>query len=664
MPVQTVGRYEITGELGRGAMGVVYKAQDPTIGRTVALKTMRLDVHGLETDDILRRFKNEARAAGLLNHPNIVTIYDAAEQDGMFYIAMEFIEGTTLQALLAEKRVLSLEETIQISRQICKGLDYAHSNGIVHRDIKPANIMMTSDGTVKIMDFGIAKAGGGMTSTGQVLGTPNYMSPEQVKGKLLDGRSDLFSFGVVLYEMVTGEKPFVGQNITTIIYKIVHENPIAPRDLDVTIHPGLSTVVARTLSKSPDDRYQTGADLIKDLENYKSVGSNLSPTAVMATSAVNLGDATQLYSHPGMGDADAAAAGAARANAATGSQPAMPVVHRKRGMMAVVLTSVLLVAAAVGGYLFYLYRTTQKMQEADRVLEQKISQQQREQAAATAALKSAETRPPETATTSTSPSDPESKPQPQKAADSPNKSAQNQGELRFDSQPPGAKVQVDGWTEPTWATPFRASNLGVGMHTVVFSKPGYMREERTVTVATGKSIAVSVQLSPAVSKLEVSSTPAGATIEVDGKDTGKISPAEILVEKGEHTIVLRKPGFSDVATTQTLAEGQTLNFSPVLLQPATQMSQTNRQGFWKKIFGGSDAVPEGKGLVHIHTVPEGATIQVGAQVAPHRTNVVWPVDPGTYDLVLRMDGYKPVHRTVRVQKGREVFVDEILEKQR
>ncbi|HLJ28434.1 MAG TPA: protein kinase [Candidatus Angelobacter sp.] len=660
MPVQTVGRYEITGELGRGAMGVVYKAQDPTIGRTVALKTMRLDVHGLETDDVLRRFKNEARAAGLLNHPNIVTIYDAAEQDGMFYIAMEFIEGTTLQALLAEKRVLPLEETIQISRQICKGLDYAHSNGIVHRDIKPANIMMTSDGTVKIMDFGIAKAGGGMTSTGQVLGTPNYMSPEQVKGKLLDGRSDLFSFGVVLYEMVTGEKPFVGQNITTIIYKIVHENPIAPRDLDVTIHPGLSTVVARTLSKSPDDRYQTGADLIKDLENYKSVGSNLSPTAVMATSAVNLGDATQLYSHPGMGDA--AAAGPARANAATGSQPAMPVVHRKRGVMAVVLTSVLLVAAAVGAYLFYLYRTTQKMQEADRVLEQKISQQQREQAAATAALKSAETRPSETATTGTPPSDPESKPQ--KAADSPNKSAQNQGELRFDSQPPGAKVQVDGWTEPTWATPFRASNLGAGMHTVVFSKPGYMREERTVTVATGKSIAVSVQLSPAVSKLEVSSTPPGASIEVDGKDTGKISPAEILVEKGEHTIVLRKPGFSDVSTTQTLSEGQTLNFSPVLLQPATQMSQTNRQGFWKKIFGGSDAVPEGKGLVHIHTVPEGATIQVGAQVAPHRTNVVWPVDPGTYDLVLRMDGYKPVHRTVRVQKGREVFVDEILEKQR
>src|SRR5499427_1187695 len=283
MSIQTVGRYEITGELGRGAMGVVYKAMDPTIGRTVALKTMRLDVHGLDSQEMVRRFQNEARAAGVLNHPNIVTIYDAGEHEGIFYIAMEFIEGTTLHELLAEKRVLPTEEVVQLARQICRGLDYAHSNGIVHRDVKPANIMITADGTAKIMDFGIAKAGGGMTSTGQVLGTPNYMSPEQVKGKVLDGRSDLFSFGVVLYEMVTGEKPFAGQNVTTIIYKIVHENPIPPRDLDVTIHPGMSMVVTKALAKLPDDRYQSGADLSKDLENYKAVGSSLSPTTVLPT---------------------------------------------------------------------------------------------------------------------------------------------------------------------------------------------------------------------------------------------------------------------------------------------------------------------------------------------------------------------------------------------
>ena len=653
MSIQTVGRYEIIGELGRGAMGVVYKAQDPTIGRTVALKTMRLDVHGLENDDVLRRFKNEARAAGVLNHPNIVTIYDAGEQDGMFYIAMEFIEGTTLHAMLAEKRVLGAEEIIQLSRQICKGLDYAHSNGIIHRDIKPANMMITGDGTVKIMDFGIAKAGGGMTSTGQVLGTPNYMSPEQVKGKVLDGRSDLFSFGVVLYEMVTGEKPFAGQNVTTIIYKIVHENPIPPRDLDVTIHPGMSIVVTKSLSKLPDERYQTGAELIKDLENYKSVGSSLSPTTTLPTSAVDLSQAAQM-SQGAAGSAAAATPGREQAPPAASS-----VIRRKRGALEVVLVTVLLVAVALGGYGFYRYRGALKVEKADRELEEKLKEQQAQQAAAAKAFVSTEQ--PTAGTTAPAPeTDP--KPQPLKATVSPNRVNRDRGELRFDSQPRGVKVEVDGWTEPTWVTPFMASNLGAGKHIVIFSKSGYLPETRTVTVTAGKSLPLSVELNPAVSKLVVSSTPQGANVHVDGKDTGMITPAEIVLEKGGHTVVVTKPGFKDVSATETLAEGQTWTFTPVLLQPTTDMRQTNRPGFWKKILGNQVPIPDGKGMVHIHTIPEGATIQVGDQIAPRKTNVMWPVDPGIYDIVLKMDGYRPVHRTIRVQKGRPVYVEEVLEK--
>src|SRR5262249_27219331 len=260
-------------ELGRGAMGVVYKALDPTIGRTVALKTMRLDGHGIESAELVRRFQNEARAAGLLSHPNIVTIYDAGEDEGIFYIAMEYIEGTTLDQVLATRRILDPDEIIRISREVCNGLDYAHAHGIVHRDVKPPNIMLTTRGSVKIMDFGIAKAGGSMTSTGQVLGTPNYMSPEQVKGRPLDGRSDLFSLGVILYEMLTGEKPFSGQNVTTIIYKIVNESPTPPRELDVTIHPGLSNAVTKALAKSPDERHQSGAELAQDLSDYKRLGA-------------------------------------------------------------------------------------------------------------------------------------------------------------------------------------------------------------------------------------------------------------------------------------------------------------------------------------------------------------------------------------------------------
>jgi serine/threonine protein kinase len=651
MSLQTIGRYEITGELGRGAMGVVYKAQDPTIGRTVALKTVRVDVQGLESGDVLRRFKNEARAAGPLNHPNIVTIYDAGERDGLFYIAMEFIEGTTLQELLSQNRVLPPEQAIHISRQICKGLDYAHANGIVHRDIKPANIMITADGTVKIMDFGIAKAGSGMTSTGQILGTPNYMAPEQVRGKDLDGRSDLFSFAVVLYEIVTGEKPFIGQNITTIIYKIVNENPIAPRDLDVTIHPGLSSIITKALSKSPDDRYQTGEELIKDLENYKEVCSG-SDAGSVPTSVVPQGATIRLITQ-----SPAPSAAVAPAPVASRDSAFIHAGIPRRRMLALALVCVGLVMAAAGcGYLLYLYRTAQKIQAADQALEQQLSKQQQEEAAL---LKAAENK----IAHSTASSPEETMAPVPKPVVSPNTIFKNQGELRFDSHPRGAKVSVDGWTEPIWVTPFPASNLGAGRHTVLFSLPGYIAASRTVTVAVGRSIPVSVDLAPAVSKVVVNSTPEGAGIEVDGKDTEKITPAEITLEKGRHTIVLHKAGFSDISTTETLEEGQTLNFAPVMQQPSTDMQANNRPGFLKRIFGARETIPEGKGMVHIHTMPEGAAIEVDKRIAPRKTNVAWTVDPGIYNIVLTLDGYKPVRRTIHVQKGRPVFVDEIMEKQ-
>src|SRR4051794_19946486 len=282
---QKIGRYEIQGELGRGAMGIVYRAMDPNIGRIVALKTMRLDVHGADEEEILRRFKHEAKLAGVINHPNVVTIYDAGEDQRIFYIAMEHVEGVTLQAMLHQQRVIPAQLMLEISRQICPAMDFAHKRGIIHRDIKPANIMLTSSGGAKIMDFGIAKAEGGLTSAGQVLGTPAYMSPEQVRGKTLDGRSDLFSYGVCLYEMVTGEKPFTGQNVTTIIYKIMNEQPVPPRELDITIHPGLSEVITKALSKNPDERYQNGKELAHALETYKEFGSNAEKTQVLSSMA-------------------------------------------------------------------------------------------------------------------------------------------------------------------------------------------------------------------------------------------------------------------------------------------------------------------------------------------------------------------------------------------
>ncbi len=694
----TVGRYEITGELGRGAMGVVYKAKDPTIGRTVALKTMRLDVHGLESAEMVRRFQNEARAAGLLSHPNIVTIYDAGEQDGIFYIAMEFIQGTTLHELLAEQRILPAEEVVQYSRQICRGLDYAHSYGIVHRDVKPANIMITANGTVKIMDFGIAKAGGSMTSTGQVLGTPNYMSPEQVKGRPLDGRSDLFSFGVILYEMLTGEKPFVGQNVTTIIYKIVNENPIAPRDLDVTVHPGLSAIVTRALAKSPDERYQSGAELVHDLENYKTAGAPMHATSVLpaytpppAVQAAAAAEKTVVLPVNVVSGSTVRAAVPAPAPAPAAKRPApvkrMPSLARtgRKGLFLATAVTVLLLGTVMGGWAYR--RSHAQVHQLEAEIKTQFSQQQqqvmRQQQNVVPTVVSPRpevTIAPDTTVkfvkyASAKPAPPASRlqrvalppaPDPQakvqKALSSPNQVYSQQSELRFNSKPDGAKVEIDGWSEPNWVTPFTASHLAAGYHLISFTKAGYLTQTRSVESEAGKSMPVSVDLAPAVSTIVVSSNPQGANIWLDGKDTGLLTPAQLTVEKGPHRVVVRKAGFKDAAGDENLAEGQTISFTPVLLSQNQKAEDGPSSTLLRRIFG-ADTVPEGKGLVHVRTEPAGATIIVDGKVAPKRSNARWPADPGVYSIVLQMEGFKSVHRNIKVQKGKISNLDEILEKQ-
>src|SRR5690349_17176525 len=282
------GRYEITGELGRGAMGVVYKATDPVIGRTVAVKTIKLSEEGtgMSRPELLNRFQTEARAAGLLTHPNIVVVFDAGEEDGLYYITMELVEGRSLQSHLDGGQAFALPRVLRIMEQACSALQFAHERNVVHRDIKPANIMLTADDTVKITDFGTAKIlqFGTMQQTAHVMGTPSYMSPEQVKGKVVDGRCDIFSLGVMLYVLVSGKKPFPGQNITTVIYKIVNEEPVPPRQIDPMIHAGLSAVVMKALAKEPEQRYQTCREMLEDLRNFRAqgvAGGNPHSTMVM-----------------------------------------------------------------------------------------------------------------------------------------------------------------------------------------------------------------------------------------------------------------------------------------------------------------------------------------------------------------------------------------------
>jgi serine/threonine-protein kinase len=272
MPLEQLGRYEIIGELGHGAMGVVYKARDPLIDRTVAIKTVGLDLSREESEAFEQRFYREASYAGRLNHSNIVTIHDVGKSDDVAYIAMEFLQGQSLREILDSGVVLPPEKIADIVAQVADGLAFAHENGIVHRDIKPPNIMVLDNGLVKITDFGVALLPtGSRTLAGAVFGSPKYISPEQVIGRPVDGRADIFSLGAVLYEMLTGFPPFFGGDLDAVLYQVINEMPAAPSSRNKSILPAFDYIVAKAMAKHPDDRYASAHAMASDVRNFREL---------------------------------------------------------------------------------------------------------------------------------------------------------------------------------------------------------------------------------------------------------------------------------------------------------------------------------------------------------------------------------------------------------
>lgn len=265
--MEKLGRYEIIEELGHGAMGAVYRASDPVMGREVALKTILAQAAtGPQAAEYRERFMREAQAAARFLHPGIVAVYDISEHEGTLFLVMEFVAGRTLQAVLESGERLPLELTYELGAQLAEALDYAHRQGVVHRDIKPSNILITTDNRAKIADFGVAKIREvQMTTTGQLLGTPAFMAPEQFTGMPVDGRADLFALGVVLYWMATGDKPFTGDTLHAVSYKIVHTDPIPPRKLNPAIPREFEAVIRKCMEKDPAARYPSGEALARDL---------------------------------------------------------------------------------------------------------------------------------------------------------------------------------------------------------------------------------------------------------------------------------------------------------------------------------------------------------------------------------------------------------------
>src|ERR1700688_4068845 len=347
-----IGRYEILEELGHGAMGTVYRAKDPAMDRIVALKTIiSLVLASEQGSDFRERFYREARAAGALTHPGIIPVFDVGEHEGLPFLVMEFISGKTLADTVKKGERLTLDRVCEIGQRVAEALGYAHQRGVIHRDIKPANILLTSREAhgierPKITDFGVAKlAAGHTTLTGQILGTPAYMPPEQITASPIDGRADIFSLGVVLYWMATGEQPFPGESMTAVSYKVVHTEPVPPRKLNPAIPIKLESIILKCLAKNPDERYQTGEDLARDLGELRAVGTALGLKSSAPDVAADGSDPNATVIDP---------TPVARIGPTTVSKPPEPAVAPAKKSNHLFVLAALVVVAAGAGSLYIL----------------------------------------------------------------------------------------------------------------------------------------------------------------------------------------------------------------------------------------------------------------------------------------------------------------------
>ena len=597
MPTLTkAGRYEIREELGRGAMGVVYRAHDPVIGRDVAVKTLHLVEAGtgMTREELVSRFQTEARAAGLLAHPNIVVVYDAGEEEGVFYITMELVEGRSLQALLDLRQTFPLPRVMRVIEQACSALDFAHQRNVVHRDIKPANLMLTEDDSLKITDFGTAKIlQFGTAQTTHVMGTPSYMSPEQVMGKPVDGRSDIFSLGVILYELMTGEKPFPGENITTVIYKIINEEPIPPRELDSTIHPGLSAVITHALSKDPAARFQSCGELLDALKNYRDV---VSPEATVRMAPARPPSAAAQAMTVGA-QPSAVANTPAQLPAANEAPPARPAFggmqpyeepRKKSGTL--LLTFFLL---GIIGYTSYriapqvkeVWRRMQEPDGAPPLIEKMVPK--------TPVLDK------ETPDTN-SDAAPESAPA-QAIAETPAPKASIPPAQPATTVPPANTLGKQQATQKPAAPAESPAALALKKK-LDSDLAGLSMADRVKLKISGNTVTLSGKLSPkdyaellthlrnvpagvhVVDEIEytevasaapapaakdngwawIRSTPVGAQISVDGKGTGLRTPARVELPPGEHEVLLTLSGFNDVRRTILIHSSENLAFTEIL----------------------------------------------------------------------------------------------------
>jgi serine/threonine-protein kinase len=826
------GRFEIQSELSKSDTALIYKAMDTETNQVVALKTQSLEPLGERADAFVNTLIAEGESTRDLAGQNIVLLYGAGEIEGQFCAAMEYIQGNSVATMLARKEGFSIWDLLDITRQVCAGLEHAASKSVAHCSLEPAKIMVQWDGMVKILGYGISNMSLIEAESGKGLGRlMPYCSPEQIRGEAIDLRSNLFTLGTILYEMVVGRQAFDAVDPVALVSQIENEMPASPSAVNSKIQPAVSALIMKALAKDPAERYQSARELLDDLEkckeNGKKAATDSKKTAAAAkvavSSAARAAAASKFVSaaepsaqaasskpvsripakpvsskpvspqvdapvfsetNPPAAETRAAAAAAGAVNggsasrvsdakagappigefevsapesqAAPGPVLSAPVVEREPEQQAPCVAADPAMSDPETGSSGRSFSDQAEMpplkepvfappvpepaeppslamqlgpkkEEKPKIQPREVAKKAINQIAtiparlmiysilgalglilvivlavflhvrseddgSTAAPRPTKAARPSSNSTqpaaqtpgsagnvnATSPVGPVVEAQPDLKVRQVEKRSSNSarrapapvapapvvipGEALIDSSPQGAPFQVDGKSDPSWVTPFNLLGLGPGKHIISANKPGYSSEVRSVEVAAGSKLSLVLHLSPVNALVVVNSTPPGANVIIDGKPTGRVTPAQFAVEKGSHTVFLRKQGYLDETVTADLGPGQNFQYSPVL-RVLGNTEDMRTVGKFNKLFGRGGESTAGMGSITVRTVPKGAQVAINQRVLDKLSPVDVMLSPGNYVVDVTLTGFKPVHKVVSVDKGGKAAIDEILERQ-
>ncbi len=809
-----IGHFEILSELAKSPTGAVYKANDPQSGQTVALKAIQLSSFGESAAELEKSLLEEVAHTKVLSSPNITPIFGAGEMEGPFCAAMEYVQGNSIATMLSRKEGFSIWDLLDIGRQVCGGLDHAHSNQVFHYNLEPAKIMCGWDGTVKILSFGLSSVG--KFAHKMPAGVPAflaYMSPEQILGEATDGRSNLFTLGAIFYEMVTERRAFEGDDGETLRQNIVESIPMPPMEVNPKVHPQLSELIMKALAKDPAYRYQRGRELLDDLEKCKDskpreekkpvvaskapaipgkvkaaaqskfiAGAPGQPTATTRaesapappanrvaapktnaaaagvghgaapTSAAPRDASNQLANSRSKATMDASEQPSASMSSAVADEPELQTFAADAPKIAVdpmmagggpndgtgrfseinelpplkevyiapeppppppdqtfapkatmfkepekkpkvqprevakkaikeiqgvpprlvlysVAGAVVLILAIVVGFLIHIHNLNSD-DDATASRANSATETPAEPSPATPAQKQVAPAPTPAVPEASAPPLPETSAEtvPErssaKARNSRRRSAAAPvivpGFMAIDTTPQGAQVQIDGASDPHWVTPFTVAGLQPGKHSITVSKAGYSADARHVDVASGSKSTVVIHLAQLMATLSVKSDPPGANVYVDGRDTGKVTPAQVSIDKGQRVLLVRKMGYIDETTSAQFVAGQTVAWSPTL-RGLGNADNIRTVGKMKKLFG-SHGDQAGQVAVSIRTQPKGAQIAINQRMLDKGSPVEVMLDPGNYVIDISLTGYAPIHKVITADKAK-VVIDETMQPQ-